>query len=567
MLSVAAGLRLTARLVPVSVTPSDDLRRSMAFLGSDLDPVAVVRAGYGAGLLAAVATLAATLVAPVAVGAWMVVAALLVGGAVAHAVHGAPRYLARLRRAAALGEAPGLVGRAVLRMRIDPTVEGAADFAAETGRGPLADSLAGHLRRTRGRSESGLAAFGRAWADWLPELRRATGLVCAAAAEPSADRTRTLDRALETVLSGTEERMASFAGSVSGPTTALYAFGVLLPLALVSVLPAARVAGVAVGLPALVAVYDLALPAALLLASGWLLARRPVAFRPPAVSRSHPNVPDRRWPPVAAAAVAIAVALALTRTRLGWAAPLVAVGGAVGGALLARYRPVLSVRAHAQAVEAGLTDAAHLVGARVRDGESVESAVAAAAEEVPDETGAMLAEAGAVAERLRVDVHEAFLGEHGALATVPSPRARSVATLIALAGREGRPAGRALVAMAEHLDDLASVERAAKRDLSRVTGTLRSTALLFGPLVAGATVAMAGGVGTSGAFGGDPIPTPQLGLAVGAYVLALSAILAGLAAALSAGLDRALIGYRVGQALCTATAAYLLAFLGAGAVL
>lgn len=567
MLRPSGGVRLAARLAPVAVSPSDDLRRALSFLGSDLDAAVVVRAGYGAGSLAACGTLGVATLAPVGVGPVLLLASLLVGGGVAHAVHGAPRYLARLRRAAALGEAPGLVGRAVLRMRIDPTVEGAADFAAETGRGPLSASLAGHLRRARGRPTSGLAAFGRAWADWLPELRRATGLVRAAAAEPSADRARTLDRALETVLSGTEERMASFAGSVSGPTTALYAFGVLLPLALVSVLPAARVAGVAVGLPALVVVYDLALPVTLLLASGWLLARRPVAFRPPSVPRSHPDVPERRWPPVAAAAGAVAVALALTRTRLAWAAPLVAVGGALGGALLARYRPVLSVRAHARAVEAGLTDAAHLVGARVRDGESVERAVAAAAEEVPDETGAMLAEAGAVAERLRVDVHEAFLGEHGALAAVPSPRARSVATLIALAGREGRPAGRALVAMAEHLDDLASVERAAERDLARVTGTLRSTALLFGPLVAGATVAMAGGVGTSGAFGGDPIPTPQLGLAVGAYVLALSAILAGLAAALSAGLDRALIGYRVGRALCVATVAYLVAFLGAGAVL
>jgi len=551
----------------VAVDPSDDLRRALAFLGSDLEAAVVVRAGYVVGLLAAGATLAVAAVAPVAVDPVVVFAALLVGGGTTHAVHAAPRYLARLRRAAALGEAPGLIGRAVLRMRIDPSVEVAADFAAETGRGPLSDSLAGHLRRTRGRSESGLAAFGRAWAEWLPELRRATGLVRAAAAEPSAEGARTLDRALETVLSGTEERMASFAGSVSGPTTALYAFGVLLPLALVSVLPAARVAGVAVGLPTLVAVYDLALPAALLVASGWLLARRPVAFRPPSVSRNHPDVPDRRWPPVVAGLAAVAVALGLARTGLAWAAPLVAVGGATGGALLVWYRPVLSVRAHARAVEAGLTDAAHLVGARVRDGESVERAVAAAAEEVPAETGEMLAEAGAVAERLRVDVREAFLGEHGALATVPSPRARSVATLIALAGREGRPAGRALVAMAEHLDDLATVERAAERELSRVTGTLRSTALLFGPLVAGATVAMAGGVGTGGAFGGDPIPTPQLGLAVGAYVLVLSAILAGLAAALSAGLDRALIGYRVGRALCVATVAYLLAFRGAGAVL
>jgi len=109
-----------------------------------------------------------------------------------------------------------------------------------------------------------------------------------------------------------------------------------------------------------------------------------------------------------------------------------------------------------------------------------------------------------------------------------------------------------------------------------VTGTLGTTAAAFGPLIAGTTVALAdamGGrtLGTAASGGGtnaaaSALPTPGLGLAIGAYVLLLSAALTALATGLERGFDRAVVGYRVGQALCAATAVFLGAF-AAGRVL
>ena len=75
-----------------------------------------------------------------------------------------------------------------------------------------------------------------------------------AATTGAGERARTLDRAMDAVLDGTRDRMAAFADDVQGPATAVYAFGVLLPLALVSVLPAARAAGLPATLPAVVSV-------------------------------------------------------------------------------------------------------------------------------------------------------------------------------------------------------------------------------------------------------------------------------------------------------------------------
>ncbi len=328
------------------------------------------------------------------------------------------------------------------------------------------------------------------------------------------------------------------------------------PPPLIHVSPAALVVG-----------YDVLLPTSLLGASVWLLTRRPVAFPPPDVSRSHPDVPDERWPVVAFGLVAAAAAAVVTTLLFPNWTRWVACGGCfVGTLLLGLTRPTVRVRNRVRAVEADLTDALYLIGRRVNEGRAVETAIIAAVDELSGETGAVFERATRIQRQLRIGVRESFLGEYGALSTVPSPRTRSAVALLALAGREGRPAGSAVVAMADHMDDLQQVEREARRELAQVTETLRHTASIFGPLVSGATVALAGGMASAGSSFGSAFPVGTLGLAVGAYVLCLSAIITTLSVGLEHGLDRTLVGYRVGQSLLSATGIYLLAFVGAGAL-
>jgi hypothetical protein len=554
-------LQWLARLWPWPVETDADLDRALAFLDANFDSRSLTRVGNGAGVLVALAGLLALALAPAHLRAPVAAGLLALALGIAYATRRGPIWLATARRTAALGTAPALVARTVLRMRVEPASERAAAFAAE-GSGPLADSLAEHVRRTAGTPDSGLAAFGATWADWNPPLRRAVLLVEAAAEAPAGERGRTLDRAMDAILDGTRDRMAAFAGRVRGPTTALYAFGVLLPLALVAVLPAARVAGLPLSIPVLVVLYDLLLPVILVCAGAWLLVRRPAAFPPPAVPRSHPDVPDRRWPALGAGVALALVALVGTAPLPGWTRWISVSGASLGATLVVWFRPVKLVRDDARAVEAHLTDALYLVGRRVSDGAAVETAIADAAPEVAGRTGETLAEAAGVQRRLRVGVRESFLGDHGALADVPSPQARSVAALLAIAAREGRPAGRAVVSMADHVDDLQRVEREARRELASVTGTLRNTAAIFGPLVGGATVALADGMATGTL--GEPLPTAALGLAVGGYVLLLATILTALATGLERGFDRALVGYRLGLALLSAVGSLLAGYVGAG---
>jgi hypothetical protein len=561
VIAVLSGL---AACWPRQVTPDERIRRSLGFLGADVRAATVLAASYAAGTAIVAIGLGVALLGPSPLWTMVGLPGGAAGSAVATAGRLGPLYLARLRRTRALGAAPALLARATLRLRLTPVPERAAAFAARTGEGPLARSLGHHVERSAAGPGTGLEAFAAEWGGWFPAIDRAVGLLEGASDVPEKRREAVLDRARAAVLDGARTRAAAFGAELRGPSTAVYAFGVLLPLALVALLPALRTAGLPAPLLFLVAIYDLLLPAGLAVATVWLLARRPLAFPPPPVARSHPSVPDTRRLAIAAGAVAGVGGWILVPLVVGeWTAPIAGVGFGVGSGLVIAYRPMVPVRARIREIEAGLPDAMALVGRRIAGGQAPERAVAAAPDAVAGPIGEVFTAGATRQRRLGLDLERALLGQNGPLADVTSRRIRTAARTIATAAEQGSPAGETVVAAGEHLDDLARVERETRRSLEPVTGTLSMTAALFGPLVGGATVALATALTDAG-----PLATPAsvggLGLAVGGYVLVMATLLTVLATGLARGLDRSLVGYRVGLALLAATATYLTAYAGAG---
>ncbi|MBX0285041.1 secretion system protein [Haloarcula salinisoli] len=566
--TLASLVLALAAMYPDDVDVSDELVEAIAFIEPAYTAEELVRAGYVAGVLAFFLPLP-LVYTPVPLVAVLVIC-VVVSFLVMHGVHTAPHLLASLRRTRALGETPDLIGRAVLRMHIQPATENAVRFAAETGDGPLAASLESHIDRSIGTPDSGLISFAEDWSEDFPALQRSSHLLSAAQEAPDGERDRTLDRAMAAVLNGTREQMAEFTAAIRSPTTALYAFGVMLPLALVALVPAASLAGYPVSIWFFVVVYNVVLPVMLIAASVWLLVRRPVAFPPPDVKRSHPDVPDRTWPPFVYGALAgvcgAAVAIIVGSRHL---APLAGIGLGVGFTLVGYFRPIKEVREYVKDVEEHLVDALYIVGRQVSDNEAVESAIDHAGHRVPGETGDVFDDAAGIQKRLKTTVEEAFLGQYGALKDIPSVRTEGTAALLAIAADEGQPAGKSIVSMADHLEELREVERRTKRKLAMVTGTLTNTASFFGPLVGGATVGLASGMVGSGADvveGGSALPTDQLGIVIGVYIITLAVILTTLSMALRHGLDRSVIGYRVGRALIFAVPIYLIATVAVGVI-
>lgn len=551
-----------ARRVAERIGGSDPaLERALRVLGWSVDQTDVVAL---ASCVAAGATLVSAALATVSGAAAL--AALVGGGAGAYGVRSLPVWLAETRRARAVGAAPELVALAVLRARVDPTPERAAAFATEHARDPLAASLREHAARARGQPHAGWEPFGATWREWAPGLGRAVDLLSAAFEAPEGQRERLLERSLAATLDGTREQVAAFGATLKGPTTALYAFGVVLPLALVAAVPAARSAGISVPLVVVVTVYDLLLPAGLAAAGVWLLGRQPTTFPSVAVPRDHPDVPDRTALAVAAGVAAGVVAWMLAvRVGPAWTRWLLAPSWAVGLTAAVWLRPVVRVRRRVVALETGLPDALAVAGQHLTRGAAPEAAVAAAGRELDGRAADRFAGAAAVGDRLGVGLEAAFLGPAGAFSEVPSPRARAAVALLALAGREGSHGGRLLVELSDHLEDLLAVERDARRELATTAATLRNTAWCFAPLIGGTTVAMASHL--DALDGGAAVPTEALGIAVGVYVVLLAAVLGGLAAALMRGFERVHVGYRAAVVACAAAAVFVTAVRGAGLLL
>jgi hypothetical protein len=148
---------------------------------------------------------------------------------------------------------------------------------------------------------------------------------------------------------------------------------------------------------------------------------------------------------------------------------------------------------------------------------------------------------------------------------MPSERGRAAVALAVRAAESGAPGGRVLVDVAGLFDDLASLDREVRREFAATTRTLRHTALVYAPLVAGVTVALAGRV--RGLDGTSALAQSSLALAVGGYVLWLAVLLPTLAVALERGLDRALVGYHAGVAVACATIVYPVTAVAAGTLL
>ena len=560
MTTMTLVVRNLASLYPMSVDePSDELVESLAFIEFPYEPETVVRAGYGAGILGALVPLA--LLAFDVPLEFVVFFVLVTSLAAIQCVHSWPHLAAAFHRTEALGDTPNLIGRAVLRMQIQPSLESAVRFAADTGEGSLSRSLGAHIDRARGTPRTGLLAFADEWSEHFPALRRSSHLLATAQDAPEGERGRTLDRSLSAILNGTRSQMAEFTASIQAPATGLFAFGILLPMALIALVPAAPMVGFGVNIWVFVFIYNLVLPLILVLAALWILVRRPVAFPPPKIGRDHPDLPDRLWLR-AGWGIVFGVPTYLLVLNYGppYLAELTGFSVGLGAALLAVFGPVLQIRHHVRDVEDHLTDALYIVGRQVAEGESVESALELAADRVPAETGEVFDHAAGVQRRLHVSVKEAFLGTYGALRDVPSARARGTASLLAIAADEGKPAGRAIVSMADHLEELEEVEAETKRNLMQVTSTLDNTAAYFGPLVGGATV------GLAEMMAGDDMeivdaaafPAEELAIVVGVYIVMLAFILTPLSYALRYGMDRALFGYHIGRTLASAMVIYVM---------
>jgi hypothetical protein len=483
-----------------------------------------------------------------------------------------------------------------MSMKLVPNLEHAVLFAARNSERPLATDLKKltwdlNLRLYNSMDDA-LLSFADLWGRNSEYFKRSLHLIKSSTAEPDeAQRVITLNRALDISLEGTESLMEAFAEKLKTPSYILYSIFILIPLALVALLPAVTVVGMKPKTTDLVLLYDFVFPLLAAVYSEYILMQRPVAFAPRKIPDTHPELADIRQKKSIAILTGTLVC-ALT-APLGYlllasgnpggivsttplegyilpALPLV-IGGTAGLSIYLYFSslPYKKIRDRIKQMEQEFADSLFVLGRRISEGKAPEEAFAHTARTME---GSKIGEAyeGISMNLLsmRTNLKDAvFDEEFGAFRHIYSERIRNTMLLFTESVHKNHEAaGASIIKLADHLKELSDVEERIRRSLYDVTSTMRTTAAIFAPLIAGITLALSEVITkilnqvaervsrVPADLSGMPveispetfsqsIPPDQFLLAIGVYIVLISAILTRFAGAIEYGGERAQLKY------------------------
>lgn len=439
-----------------------------------------------------------------------------------------PKTFAKYKQIHSLGDIPEILSYLVMYLKLVPNLENSVKFAASQSTTTLAQDLRKLLWDMEIRVYHGiqdaLTSFATTWGAWNDTFKRSLHLIRSSVSErDEASRTVTLNRALDVALDGTKEMMTTFASKLHQPTMVIYSIGIMIPLSLVAMLPAAGLIGVEINIFQVFVVYDLLLPLFLLLYMRKILLSRPATFNPPMIPSDHPDLRfvNRKQRLLISLLLGMLVALPgvifMFSTQLlsliqlplfsqlllsinlltDWFPPtLFLLWGftlAVSLYCVSVYAPVKKIRDGIKHMEHEFSDALYILGKRIAEDKSPEEAFLYAAQTMEGSAiAAVFQQTGFTLTSMHTNLHDAlFSPEFGSLRLVYSDRIKAILRLFAEGIQKSqRAVSMSLIKIADHLKDLQGVETTIKESLYSLTSTLRSTATLFAPLIAGVTLAI-----------------------------------------------------------------------------
>jgi len=501
-----------------------------------------------------------------------------------------------------LGDIPEVLSYIVMSMKLVPNMEVSIQFAAEHSNRPLAKDLRKmlwnlHVREYRGMDEA-ILEFANMWGKNSEYFKRSLHLIKSSTSEPDeAQRIITLNRALDIVLESTKKLMQNFASKLKNPTYILYSLFILIPLALVALMPAVTVVGIRFGAGTLVVLYDIILPLLTFAYAEYILMQRPAAFVPQSIPDEHPKLNNIKMKKKLYMSISLVIGFLISLSGYTWIEngnpgnliSTVTLGGifpptlmviwgvvfAISFYLSAVYTPYKKIRDEIKRMESEFSDALFVLGRRISEGRATEEAFMHTAKTMEG------SEIGRAFERIslnlisvRSDIFAAiFDDDFGAFKDIYSDRIRTTMMLfVESAHRSHQAAGVAIVKLADHLKELQDVEENIKQSLYDMTSTMRSTAAIFAPLIAGVTIALSevitkilqniadsierlppnllpGPAQISPDGLSQSIPSDVFMLAIGIYIILIAIILIRFSGTIEYGGDKAQLMYDIGQML------------------
>jgi hypothetical protein len=439
-----------------------------------------------------------------------------------------PKTYARYIQIHSLGDIPEILSYLVMYLKLVPNLENAVKFAASESTTTLAGDLRKliwdmEIRLYHGINDA-VIQFAIRWGRWSEYFKRSLHLIRSAIQEKDeASRVITLDRALDVSLEGTKETMNQFANRLHQPTVILYSVGIMIPLSLVAMLPAAGLVGMRITIFQVFLIYDILLPLFVFLYTRKILLSRPAAFNPSFILGDHPDLQDINPRERVFFSVLVGIIIALpgffflmlpllfplresnelahfihntSILNSFFPVTLFFIWGAATAVSLyciTVYRPYKKVRDEIKQMEKEFSDALYILGKRISEEKSPEESFAYAAQTMQ---GSLIAEVFRQTSYNLVAMHTNFhdalySNEFGSLQHIYSDRIKAILRLFVEGTQKSqRAVSASLIRIADHLKQLQEVEKKITDMLYELTSTLRSTITVFAPLIAGVTLAI-----------------------------------------------------------------------------
>jgi len=509
--------------------------------------------------VAVIAAVALTLVG-FQTGLYIALPGILLSFATVFVIQTAPSSFANLEERMMMRESPAVVGAMTMSMQLQPSIEKGLSFATEHSEGILSDRLREVMWKplTRcGRSlSSSLLEFTESLGEANESLRQSIHLIMSSSRERTREGVnRLLDKANAIVLTGIRDNVDRYVASLSMPTMVLFALGILLPVMLFSILPLLSI-GTTFEVPD-PSYQDVVNPgiqtpmlAFLLLVvfplSSFYYARSTLSRSPLRVYQGIRFKYTRGL--LAGSAIWIASVAAIQLSDLGGVQPyiiLLVLAIPPSCLLLARCRREHNMRMVRLQGEKNFASAIYQVGSRMASGSSFETAIEDAAKSGTKSTFTDLVSTVKYRSKMsRISAQRALAEELGSFKI--SPLLGGAMKIIAECS-ERNPAGAGHVALnlAQYLSDLRSCESKIEETLRGLVDMMRSTSMIFAPIVLGITSSLVGilseyGVSSSGLLS-------ETIVMVGLYIVELAAIVSYFTVFLSSEGNWSDVGYEFGR--------------------
>lgn len=509
-----------------------------------------------------------------------------------------PEILANRVKTKSLGRSPEAVNYLVMSMRLSPSLSKSVAFAAESTDEPISSGLKKVLwdiyMRKYDNIEESFLAFAYEWGEWNEDFKRALYAIRSSTLERSDEgRARILDKASEIILEGTKRRIEGFASSLQAPTTVLFALGILLPMIIGAMLPLMALQvptgtsfettttqpapdiGSAIGI---VLLMDVLFPGIAFIYAYHILGKRPGTATPPKVKS---KLSTREGRTITSITVLLGVGFGLLGipylrgylgvfgSVLGPVPIVLGIGFAIGYYCKATSKFQKRRRDEIKKMEEEFPDALFKLGSRIAEGEPLETALRKVADSMK---GAAIAELfekiSYTIQVTRSTPQQAMFGkDFGVLRDLSSRTIRAaMKTVVESCKKDASTAGALIINVSYYLRDMKKMEHDIKTNLKQTVEMMKSTGILFAPLVMGITASLY--VLLSSEFSNLPGSTQLLSndaffLIIGIYLVLMVMVTIYFSVGIEHGEDRIELKHAIGNAVPIAVIVYALA-LAAG---